>query len=359
MIKRFFMLINENKLRGLIRQVIKEMAHSFGGIHNIDDTGIKNPKYNVTSDQSTMGQYGANERNLFPSKNYPDVFKKRMDWHLKHYPGCDIHTFMFPSNFAISDFFDDHLLVRPETSRISDLIVQNETLDRTIDITDRLDDMIYELSQELDENNPSVRKLFEVLRDSKQLASNNKNGVLIYLGAHTEGMGHTPSPFIILHQYIDSDVFSSSEAANDMQTLLSRVKTFNKESNPPRYISGSSPGFFEGAAQKISDDTDAIWNLILQSAGWLDPKVEIPEDPKGIPLKGKFLEKNPKNIRLGLSGNERTEIVRRCLAPQYKNDNELIGNMVSLGFVELLCDLLNEFWDSFRGRVMLTFSTRL
>jgi len=332
------MLINENKLRGLIRQVIKEMAHSFGGIHNIDDTGIKNPKYNVTSDQSAIGQFGVKERNLFPSKNYPEVFKKKMDWHLKHYPGCDIHTFIFPSNFAIHDFFND--IADSEENRISDIIkkVDSGNLNRNMDITDRIDDMIYELSQVLDENNPSVGKLISVLRDSKELASNDKNGVLIYLGAHTRQMGHNPTPFIILHQYIDSILFQESETANSMVELLSEVETFDGKS-------GVSRGFFEGTAQKISDDTDAIWNLIIQSAGWLDPE-------------GKFLEENPKNIRLDLIGKGDTEIVRRCLAPEYKNDNQLIENMVSLGFVKLLCALLNEFWDSFRGRVLLTFSGR-
>ena len=331
------MLINENKLRNLIRSVIKEMALSHKGIHPVG--GIKNSKYDITSGETMFGV----QKNRFPL-NAPKKFEKRLGWILKNYPGCTINSYMFPSNFDAAAFFKNHLYAGSEmsnlqSSRISDILThEDEAIDRHIDITDRIDDIIYELSQELDESNPSVQKMIASLHEAQALANDDQNGVLIYFGAHTSIMGHPPTPYNMMHQVVDTTRFRNDEIYQNLYELLFQVETADGES-------GVSSGFFEGKAQAISSDSESVTNLIFQSAGWLNPDTCT------------IMNDNPKNQ--GLAGSsDHHDIVKRCLAPKYKNDEDVIEQMVSLGFVDLLCQLLNKFWDMFRGRVILTFSSR-
>lgn len=337
------MLINENKLRNLIRNVIKEMALSHKGIHPVG--GIKNPEYDITSGQSAYGV----ERNRFPL-NAPEKFEKKLGWILKNYPGCTVHTYMFPSNFDAATFFHNHKYAGGEyspyeSSRIGNMITQDSelseddlNLDRNIDITNRIDDIIYELSQELDENDPSVQKLITTIREAKNLVNNKNDGVLIYFGAHSKAQAGSPTPYNMMHQVVDITKFRESSAFVELFEALAEIETSDEQT-------GLDTGFFEGRAQSVSGYAESIINLIVQSAGWLNPDTCT------------IMNDNPTNQ--GLAGSsDHHDIVKRCLAPKYKNDEDLIDQVVSFGFVDLLCQLLSQFWNMFRGRIILTFSTR-
>jgi hypothetical protein len=331
------MLINENKLRNLIRNVIKEMALSHKGIHPVG--GIKNPEYDITSGQSAFGV----EKNRFPFSS-PEKFEKKLGWIFKNYPGCTIHSYIFPSNFDASTFFQNHLhagsdMSNLQSSRISDIITfGDQTTDRNIDITDRVDDIIYEISRQLDESDPSVQKMITSLHEAQDLISDDQNGVLIYFGAHTDNMGHPPTPYNIMHQLVDTTRFRDSEIFQTLYEGLYEVQTADGNL-------GTDRGFFEGRAQSISSDSEPIINLIFQSAGWLNPDTCT------------IMNDNPTNRGLAGSSDHR-DIAKRCLAPKYKEDEDVIDQLLSFGFVDLLCQLLNEFWNMFRGRIILTFSNR-
>jgi hypothetical protein len=337
------MVINENKLKNLIRNVIKEMALSHKGIHPVG--GIKNPEYDITSGQSGYGV----ERNRFPL-NAPEKFEKKLGWILKNYPGCTVHTYMFPSNFDAATFFHNHRYAGGEyspyeSSRIGNMITQDAdlldldlNLDRNIDITDRIDDIIYEISQELDENDPSVQKLITTIREAKNLVNDEHNGVLIYFGAHSKVQADPPTPYNMMHQVVDISKFRDSNAFIELYEGLAEIETSDEKT-------GLDKGFFEGRAQSISSYAESIVNLIIQSAGWLNPDTCT------------IMNDNPTNQ--GLAGsNDPYDIVRRCLSLKYKEDNDTIEQMMSFGFVDLLCQLLKQFWNMFKGRIILTFSTR-
>jgi len=327
------MLINENKLRGLIRQVIKEMAHSFGGIHPTG--GIKYPKDDITSPENT---YGVQRNRNMAGISY-DKFQKQLDWRLKNYPGCNIYTYMFPSNFDIDEVLRNNLFSRGNKSRITDLLSYDATLSRAIDITDRIEDIIAVLSESLDENDPSVQKLFNTLRESTQLANNDKNGVLIYLGSHANDMADPPTAFNMLHQVVDSDHFQRFDPALELYETLDNIQLPNGKSL-------NTPGVFEGRALSRSGDVEVVWSLILMALGWLNPDTCT------------IMSNNATNP--GLAGSsDPHDIIKRCLAPMHKNNEELIEEIVSAGVSDMLCQCVGEFWNMFRGRVILTFSSRV
>jgi hypothetical protein len=208
---------------------------------------------------------------------------------------------------------------------------------RVMDITDRVDDLIYELSKEFDVNDPTVQKFFQVLQESNQLISDDKNGVFIYFGGHTIDHGDPPSPYNMMHQVVDSSRFQDDHDVARISILLDNAITYDGKN------ASEDPGFFEGRAQSQSYGLQAVYNLIFQAAGWLDPDT------------GMILSNNPTN--LGTKGlSDEADIVRRCLAPKYKNDTQLIQYMVTAGFVGLLRKVITKFWNMFRGRIIVTFS---
>ncbi len=350
--KVFKLLLNENKLKGLIRQVIKEMAHSFGGIHPVG--GIKYPKDDITSPENVYGvQKNRNSMTVAAyDKAVYDKFQTQLDWRLKNYPGCNIYTCMFPSNLDIDDIFKNNHLFGTGESRIKDLLSYDTTLSRAIDITDRIEDIIAALSESLDENDPSVQKLFNTLRESTRLANNDKNGVLIYLGPHTNDMADPPTAFNMLHQVIDSDHFQTFDLSHELYQALDDIKLPNGlsllELERIKLPNGNekTQGAFEGRALSRSSDYEVVWSLILMALGWLDPDTCT------------ILSDNPTNP--GLAGSsDPHDIIKRCLAPMYKNNEELIEEIVSVGVSDMLCQCVGEFWNMFRGRVILTFSSRV
>jgi len=352
--KVFKLLINENKLKGLIRQVINEMALKHGGIHPV--SGILNPEMDITAAES-----GKIRRNRFPS-NAPEKFEQKLKWILGNYPGCTIHSCMFPSNFDMHRFILNHIDAGTdqsplESSTISDIITATDQgIDRVMDITDRVDDIIHELSQEFDVNDPTVQKLFNVLQESNQLVSDEKNGVLIYFGAHTNDMADPPTPYNIMHQLAETGIFNEDEDFFQLTDILSQCTAFDGTNGFDDY------GFFEGRAQSRSRMQQSSYNLIFQSAGWLNPDIrlnkygkEIIDKTTGESKRGHIMSKNETNPD-SLGSSNPYDITKRCLAPKYKNDRNLIKKMVSLGFVETLIRLIEKFWNIFRGRVILTFS---
>jgi len=305
------LLLNENKLKNLIKKVIQEMAHSYGGIHYVG--GDINQKYDIQP----------HERNRTMTNIPNEKFSKQLDWRLKNYQGCNIHTFMFPSNLATKAILVDKQIIN--------------RFDRFIDITDNIEEIISILSEALDIYNPSVQKLFNTLRQSTDLAADDANGVLIYLGSHTETDTDPPTPFNMLHQIVDSASFEDiSFSFDEIYQKIKRITTSDG-------TNALAAGVFEGKAQAVSQATDVIFNQIIMALGWLDPDTCT------------IISTNPTNSDLIGSSNP-YDIVKRCLAPKYKNDSAFINKLISINFEKLLCQCVKDFWDIFRGRVILTFS---
>ncbi len=396
------MLIKESKLRQMIRSIaLKEMAMG-------DFTGqVVNSKEN----QSLYAPFESN-LNYLPTKNpesyfrakssdpkYKTRFEQQIAYRLAAYPGCKVNMVVGISNLSTGEIIKKSIQKSGAFSKLGTTISKN-ILDfffsRTIDITDNFDECIQELAQHFDMNDPKVKSFFDDIYQKMSLVNNNSS-LIIYLGGHGPRSNDVPTAFNMLHQIFDepneksltpqlqefqyvkkefTELFNvlfqkkvfpdfhdkdfnfflmpRGRGREEIIALLAKKKYYEKiYGAPPANAANFVPApvnvkqCFEGTGVKRSQAfSELAINLLLMALGWLNP-----DD-------GTIMKDNATNQ--GLTGSsDPHDIIKRCLDPAYKNDEELISKLVSYRFHEYLIRGVAVMWKYFKGRIILTWSFNL
>jgi hypothetical protein len=349
----------------MIRSVVlKEMSMGdFKMIPGPDPIDNVNTYKNLPDIQQSLNKKNISKNLL----NAPEKYKEQLSWRLKTYPGCTIHALIAPSDFAIRKIIFSSFLNRSDGRQ------------RSLDITQKIDELIKKITENSIDNQ-NTQNFINTLKEYSKKISDDSQGVIIYTGSHINFPGQgidAPTAFNMLHQIFDG--FN----LNDNYDKLQKLKTYcfsqltrREPSNNPFAVGGADnyPSdkvvaaintrkksifnflkkqeilnfnineFFESTAMsKTTNPDDIAVNLMILATGWLNP-----DD-------GTIMKDNKTNPGLAGSSDPR-DIVKRCLAPRLKKNQGLIDFLAKEGFADLLIDAVSFFWDTFRGKIILTWS---
>lgn len=335
------MLLTEQKIREIIHSIIlKEM--SYIPSNTVDAEGRQIGFQMIPGIDAKPGSkyINPNPRNKAKSfLNAPDKYEKALSYRLAAYPGCEIKFLMAPSNFDFVAFHLDRAAQDPN-SVFNEL---NNALYRYFDITGVEEKVLNELSEELPDNTETNNFLTTIKRYADSVQT-DQQGLIIYFGGHwsspiNAAANLPPTPFILFHQILDE--------THDFPIyhLTSILENF-VENGPIEFSKRSKFYFLEGTNFKntpIQDAREAALDLVIMAIGWLNPD------------NGTIMKDNATNP--GLAGsNKPQDIIKRCLAPNYKNDIITIDYLLSESLHKYLIEAVNNFWSIFKGRVILTWS---
>ncbi len=359
------MLLKEQKLRQILRSIIlSEMAMGdFKMIHGPDPVEDFNTYKNLPNIQQSL-----NKRNISKNLlNSPEKYKEQLSWRLKAYPGCTINALIAPSDFTVRKIIFSSFLNRADGRQ------------RSLDITQRVDEIIRKITENSIDNQNTQNFIISLQEYSKKI-SDDSQGLIIYVGSHINFPGQgidPPTAFNMLHQIFDGfnlndnydklqrlkaycfSKLTRREPSNNsfavggadnypsdkvMAAINTRKKSIFNFLKKQEILNFNINEFFESTAMsKTTNPDDIAINLMILAAGWLNP-----DD-------GTIMKDNATNP--GLAGSsDPHDIIKRCLAPRLKNNQGLIDFLTNEGFADLLIDAVSFFWDTFRGKIILTWS---
>lgn len=362
------MMLKENKLKYLIRQIIREMAfnpklsNQGGDWSSYDMTDLKTKKlksdlrYHPGTGEQLSTEELIQARNVAPQTHNPNNlqpdyntsrFATQLGWRLSAYPDVKVKFISAPSNFNTYLSVD-----RGALNNFRDRYDSGVTR-RHIDITGRANEFIKAISTEVNvESSPQLKVFFqELLQLDKLVAGDSGLAGLVYFGGHPrspvpiaddEMFSHdNPTAFNLLHQIVDGQYFVEQKIEQLIEIFF---KNFSKNGKKLFQNYDLNKGFFEGRNFLADTDTrEAFYNLVVMAIGWLNPDT------------GVIMKDNKTNQ--GLAGsNEHYDIVKRCLSVRLKEDVELIEILANAGFAELLRQAVAEFWQEIRGKLIVIFS---
>ena len=355
------MLLSENKLRRVIRSIIlKEMAmpikgqpgaplaSAFGGVTagQGNKTGAPNEEF-YHAPFEKKGSYVRKPGDELHDTHY----MKQLSWRLAAYPGCTIYAAIGLTDLDTAMYIQDHMNDDSAIAQAKPQFGDTGGLCRMVDITENAEAVMQQLSENFDMQNPDVKKYFDDVYSKIKMVNSNDAGAIFYLGSHNTNreFGDPPTAFNMLHQIYDGSYSNTNPYINEVNMVREDIyesiyEAYSDSDNDPD--SPETFACFEGRGVKSSNsETEFALNLILMAVGWLNP-----DD-------GTIMKDNATNQ--GLAGSsDPYDIVRRCLDPAYKNDEELISRLVDANLHGNLINGVAAFWNTFKGRIILTYSGR-